>query len=436
MKPITLFNPRQHQREIFDNLKRFNVLVCHRRFGKTLLCINILIRKALECDKERPRFAYIAPFRVQAKQAAWDYLKAYTKDVPDRVVYESELRVDLPNGARIQLYGADNPDSLRGIYLDGVILDEYAQMPPRLWGEVVRPLLADRQGWSIFIGTPQGHNPFHDLYLDATLGPMDPVSKLRDPDPSWWGSLYKASETGILEESELSQLRRDMTEEEFEQELECSFEAAIRGAYYGKLMAEAEDNNRVLIFPVNPTIPVNTCWDLGMGDDTSIWFYQMIGQEIHWIDYYSSSGESLSHYVEMIRERPGYWETQTITWGEHLLPHDASVREMGTGTSRFETLQSLGLYGLRIVQRQKLEDGINACRNRIPMSYFHKVRCIDGIEGLKQYKRSWDEKRQTFVQAPMHDWASHPADSFRTGCLGMQEVRKAGRRSYDRNWIV
>jgi len=208
----TGYYPREQQAEIHDNLKRFSVLVCHRRFGKTVLAINSLIDAALAKDLINPRYAYIAPLYKQAKSVAWDYLKQFSRPIPGIMINESELRIDYPNGARIQLFGADNPDSLRGQYFDGVVIDEVAQCQPTLYGEVIRPTLADRKGWVIFIGTPKGHDHFYDLY------------QLARRDDDWYCKRFKASETGILDADELHQARKQMSESEYSQEFECDFD--------------------------------------------------------------------------------------------------------------------------------------------------------------------------------------------------------------------
>ncbi|MDI9409843.1 MAG: hypothetical protein QM523_11460, partial [Candidatus Pacebacteria bacterium] len=217
----TGYEPRSFQAELHQSLARFSVLVAHRRFGKTVFAVNELIDRALTCPLERPRFAYIAPLAVQAKTIVWDYLKAYTAAIPQISWHESELRVDLPNGARISLYGADNPDRLRGLYFDGVVLDEYGDMPPRLWSEIIRPALADRLGFAVFIGTPKGRNQFYELYQRAqTL-------------PDWFAATLPVSVTKILPESELAAARQAMSSDQYAQEFECAFTAAVQGAYYG-----------------------------------------------------------------------------------------------------------------------------------------------------------------------------------------------------------
>ena len=220
------YAPRPLQAALHSKLKRFNVLVCHRRFGKTVFCINEIIAKAMQNTNKRPQYAYIAPELKQAKNIAWDYLKEYVAPIPGTKINNSELTAELPNGAKIFLLGAENTESIRGFYFDGVVLDEVAQMPKAIWDEVVRPALSDRLGWAIFIGTPKGRNYFHTLYEGA---------QRRD---SWYAECYKASETGIIPYVELCSLREEMTQESYDQEYECSFTAAIKGAYYGKILGD------------------------------------------------------------------------------------------------------------------------------------------------------------------------------------------------------
>jgi phage terminase large subunit len=400
------YAPRPLQWTVHQSLKRFNVLVCHRRFGKTVLCINELIKSAIRCTNERPRFAYIAPLYRQAKQAAWDYLKHFTHPIPGRTVYESELRVDLPHDARIQLFGADNPDALRGIYLDGVVLDEYAQMPPSMWAEVLRPLLTDRLGWAIFIGTPKGRNAFFDQYEQAKA------------DSDWYAAMFKASETGIIPADELKAASRAMSENQYAQEFECSFEAAIPGAYYGKLMAEADAAGRICGVPHDPAAGVETWWDLGIGDATAIWFMQRVGREYHAIDYYEAVGEPLAHYVGVINAKG--WNCTA-----HILPHDAAARELQTGQTRVKALENLKLKPVHVMPAERVEEGIEAVRRMIPMTWFDRAKCARGIEALRQYRQDFDEKRQAFANRPFHDWTSHACDAFRQGAL----FRPAGTQS-------
>lgn len=371
---------------------RWAVAVAHRRAGKTVACINDLLDAALRCSLPDPRFAYIAPLYTQAKDVAWSYVKRYGMTIPGAEANESELRLDLPGGRRLRLYGADNYDRLRGGYLDGVILDEYADMDPRAWSEVIRPMLADRRGWAVFIGTPKGRNGFWEVWDRA------------GSEPDWFRLMLKASETGLLPQGELDDAARAMTPEQYAQEFECSFQAAIQGAYFGREMQAAETENRIARVPWEPKLQVHTAWDLGIGDSTAIWFIQVTGNEIRWIDYVESSGTGLDWYVKRLKDKPYSYES-------HLLPHDAEVRELGTGQSRVETLQSLGLNNIRVIPAQRKEDQINALRLVLPRSWFDAERCKRGIEALRQYRAEWDDKRKAFRERPLHDWTSHPSDA-------------------------
>lgn len=413
----TGFVPRPLQSELHHSLKRFSVLVCHRRFGKTVFCLNEMIHRALMCDLPNPRFAYIAPLYKQAKTVSWDYLKEYTKGIPGTKYNESELRVDFFNGARIYLLGADNPDSIRGMYLDGAILDEYAQMSPRMWGQVIRPLLSDRKGWAIFIGTPMGHNQFWDIYDFARRS------------KEWFSCMYKASDTGIIDEDELESARLEMDDDEYEQEFECSFTAAVKGAYYGRLLAEADDDGRISEVPFDPALPVSTGWDIGIGDDTVVWFFQQSGGWINVIDFYSNRGEGMAHYKNMLDQKSS---KKGYVYKTHYGPHDLEAKEWGTGKTRQEQASSLGLDFEIVAQIRIKDDGHNAVRAILPRCRFDMENCADGIEALRQYRREWDDKNRTFRDRPLHDWCSHPADGFQTLALGIKDRYVDQRRKKDR----
>ena len=395
--------PRRQFEAFHARPQRWAIGVCHRRAGKSVACVNDLIRAALRCQKPRPRFAYLAPFFRQAKAVAWDYIRHYAAPIPGAAFNEAELRCDLPNGGQVRLYGADNYDSLRGIYLDGAVLDEYADMDPRAWSEVIRPALADRQGWAAFIGTPRGRNSFAKLWTDA------------QGDPEWFGLMLKASETGLIPKAELEDARRAMTPDQYAQEFECSFDAAVMGAYYASLIAQAETDKRIAGVPWDPAAKVTTAWDLGIGDSTAIWFAQSVGREVHVIDYIESSGQPLGYYAQAIQAR----KDQGWVFSDHILPHDAEARELGTGKTRVETLRQLGVTA-RVLQSQSVEDGINAARLLIPRCWFDKAKCADGLEALRSYRADWDETKKVLSNRPRHDWASHGADGFRYLAMGLQ----------------
>jgi phage terminase large subunit len=392
------YKPRPLQREVHKSLKRFNVLVCHRRFGKSVLAINELILHAV--NNPNHKLAYIAPTYRQGKAIAWDYLKQYTKPL----MYfggdknETELRIDLWNGSKIQIYGADNNDSLRGLGFHGVIMDEYAIMAPRTWTEIVRPAISDTLGWVIFIGTPMGHNQFWEVYDYALRGHKD-----------WFGKMYRASETNVIPDDELKEAASIMTEEQYNQEFECSFTAAVSGSYYGKLMTKADNENRIGSVPLDSNVGVETWWDLGIGDSTAIWFAQRVGEEVHLIDYYENSGESLMHYADVLEDK-GY------AYSRHVAPHDIQARELGTGKSRLEVSQELGIM-FEVAPRLEVDHGIESVRNALPYCWFDREKCKLGIDALRQYRKQWDEKNQVFKNKPLHDWCSHSADAFRYGCV-------------------
>ena len=412
------YKPRPLQLEIHAGLdvKRFGVVVCHRRFGKTVMAINHLIRGALTCDLDRPRFGYIAPTFTQAKQVAWDYLKHYTAVIPGVSYNESELRCDLPNGGRVRLYGADNPDAMRGVYFDGVVPDEFGLMKGRTWSEVLRPALSDRRGWALFIGTPNGKNAFYELRNEARS------------DPDWFVAEFKASETGIIPPDELASARKSMTEDEYAQEFECSFEASVRGAVYAKELAQARADSRIGKVPYDPAIPVFTSWDLGVGDATAIWFAQAHASEVRLIDYYEASGEGLQHYAAAL-DRKGY------KYDKHLAPPDIEVRELGSGKSRKEIAAALGIR-FEVVKNLRLEDGINAARMFLPRCWFDEAKCQAGLEALQNYRWDFNQRLDEFKHSPVHDWASHGADAFRYLALGLKPKPKAEAIKYDTRWIT
>lgn len=382
---------------------RWGIAVCHVRAGKTVACINDLVDAALRCEKNNPRFAYVAPFFSQAKDVAWVYLKHYTQNLPGYSPNESELRVDFAGGRRVRLYGADNYQRLSGIYLDGVVLDEYGDMDPRAWQEVIRARLSDRQGWALFIGTPKGVNHFADLWTAAQ----------RDPD--WFKLRLPASETGILVQSELDDARRQMSEEDYQAQYECSFEASVVGSYWGREMGKADTDGRISSVAYQPELGVETWWDLGMADSMAVWFTQNVGREVHVIDYYEDSGGGLPAAAKALQER-GYVYTT------HHAPHDIKVREMGTGKSRIETAESLGIK-FQIVPDIGLQDGIDAVRPFLARCWFDRVKTERGRNAMVSYRKTWDEKRKIFSSKPLHDWASHGSDAFRYLAVGHKTAK-------------
>ena len=399
---IIPYAPRAPQLQIHDALdaNRFAVVVAHRRMGKTVAALNHLIRDAVQNKKENPRYAYIAPTYSQAKRVAWDYLLKYTSPL-GAVANHSELRVDFW-GRRISLYGSDSFDSLRGQFWDFVCLDEYGDQNPKIWSEIVRPALADRQGKALFIGTPKGSNHFKDLRDRAEV------------EDGWTLLEFRASDTKILLPEELAAAKREMGPEKYEVEFQCSFTAAVEGSYYGSIMNELEEKKRMCEITRDDLCRTFTAWDLGMSDSTCIWVAQVTGQEVRLIDFVENHGVGLDWYVNWIKENK--WAD-----AEHILPHDVAVRELGTGKSRKEMLEGAGLR-ISVAPKLSVDDGIQATRRLLNRCWFNVPRVRGGLDGLKNYRREWDEKRNVFYDKPIHDWSSHAADAFRYLALGMNET--------------
>jgi hypothetical protein len=414
----TGYRPREPQRAIHKAVaaNRFTVVVAHRRMGKTVAAINQLIHSALKNGQEAPRYAYIAPTYGQAKRIAWDYLERFTRPL-DAKLNVSELKSEF-YGRRIQLYGSDNPDSLRGQYFDGVVIDEIADQDPKIWNEIIRPALADRKGFALFLGTPKGRNHFADFRDRA------------ESSPDWSLLEFKASETGILDSAELASAEKEMGTDKYQQEFECSFHAAVEGAYYGSLINQLETDERICRIPHESLAKTFCGWDLGMSDSTAIWVAQIASKEVRLIDYHENHGVGLDHYFEWLQDNGYQHATQ-------ILPHDVEVRELGTGKSRKEILMEAGLE-ITVAPRLSVADGIQAVRQLLPRCWFEIDKTKQGLDALRNYRREYDEKRAVFYDRPLHDWSSHAADAFRYLAIGLNE----GSSSWDKplninsSWVV
>ena len=395
------YKPRALQKILHGQIDkhRFSVIVLHRRAGKTVMAINHMLRAALTNKYLNPRYAFISPYRLQGKATAWDYIKQFAGKIPGTKFNESELRCDLANGARITILGAENDQAIRGISLDGCVFDETQSIKPTIFPEVIRPALADRKGWCIFIGTPKGRNNFYQLYQSAIK------------NPKWYACTYKASETQILDDEELQAAKDVMSKDLYEQEFECSFQAAITGSYYGTIIEDLVREKRMVSNLYDEDIDVETWWDLGMNDQTAIWFVQRYKKEIRLIDYYENTSHGLDHYADVLKNKGFEYST-------HIFPHDVKVRELGNyAKTRLEALLDLGIVG-EVAPKLSIEDGIEAVRRNLINCWFDKDKCATGIEYLKAYQKKWDDKAQVFKSKPQHSYASHCADAFRTGIAG------------------
>jgi phage terminase large subunit len=394
--------PRAHFFSLHASQKRWKLVVAHRRAGKTVALANVLIRAALTNPRitPPPRYAYIGPSFDQTKDLVWSYLKEYTANVPDVRYLEGELTVVFARGQTIRLYGgALAYERMRGIYLDGCVLDEYPLLAPQAFTSVVRPCLADYGGFAIVSGTSAGDDHFHQLKLRAEV------------DPNWDLFDIKITDTGeaALTAGEVGEMRRDMSADEFAREMLNSFAAPLEGAYYSEAFNNLASQNRITKVSADLNAGVFTAWDLGIADFQCVWLGQLAGRELHWLDYLEQRGRPLSFYASELASRAA---KGSFTYRAHLLPHDVEVRELTTGESRRQELSRLLTEPVLTVPRHSPEDGIAAVRGVLGVSWFDAEKCRRGLDRLRSYRRGKTGQ-------PVHDDASHGADAFRTACVGL-----------------
>ena len=359
------------------------------------------MRKALENKRTfpPPRYAYIGPSFAQAKDLVWGYFKHYTGVLPRVKVVEGDLQIILSNGAMINLYGgAAAYERMRGLYFDGIVADEYPLLNPSMLGSVVRPCLADYQGWAIISGTSNGDDHFHDL------------KKRAEKETGQWDTFsIPVDQTDALDPDEVEEMRKDMTPDEFAREMMCSFDAPVEGSYYGDVLNSIALANpsQICGVPYDPNALCMTWWDLGIDDEMVIWFVQQCGRELHVIDYLQNTGKGLEYYVEAIRAKP-------YSYGVHILPHDIKARELGTGVTRKEVLDKM-LPNVFVCPNHTVEDGISATRAALRMMWFDEVRTAAGLAALRNYHKAKTGK-------PLHNWASHAADAARVGCVSLNMI--------------
>jgi phage terminase large subunit len=400
------YQPRQVFLPLHNRDKRWTVVVAHRRAGKTVAMCADLVIGALETSLPKPQFAYLAPQRDQAKRVAWGYLKDLTKPFWSKQPNESELKISIHNGHKaestIYVAGADNYDALRGMYFDGVVLDEVGQIRPSAWYTVLRPALSDRRGWAIFAGTPAGKNMFWNLREEARLNPQSHLL-LELP----------ASKTNIIHPDELRDAKAQMTADAYLVEYECSFDAAVPGAYFAKLISDAYDQKRVGAFAPDD-MPVDLVADLGYTDSCSWWGWQTTRDGYRVVEFYEDDNQPIGHYIDWIKSRP-------YKVGKVYLPHDARAKSLQTGKSIIEQFLQAGIRP-QLVPEMSLQDGIEAARLILPRCWFDEEKTYEGLEHLRAYMREWDERTQTYRNRPKHDQHSHGADAFRYLALAASPV--------------
>lgn len=433
---ITLPNrwrPRPYQRRLWSYLENGGkraVGVWHRRAGKDEVCLHWAACAAMQ---RVGNYWHMLPEASQARKAIWDAVNPHTglrridEAFPPAIragQRDDDMRLTLANGSRWQLVGADNFNALVGSPPVGLVFSEFSLTNPAAW-DYLRPILAENGGWCVFVMTPRGRNHAWKLYEMARTR------------PDWFAQLLTVDDTKAIRADVIAEERASgMPENMVAQEYYCSFDAALPGAYYGKLLQDAEAEKRIGRVPWAPDAVVHTAWDLGIGDSTAIWFCQQVGQETRLIDYYENFGVGLDHYAKALRERP-------YVYGEHILPHHAQVADLSTGRSRLQTLALLGIHGRVLAREPNVEDGINAVRNLLPRCWFDADKCARGLDALRQYRCDYDAERKIYSARPRHDWTSHAADAFRYLARGLPEGRPfqprpdryARRQENDGTWM-
>lgn len=412
--------PRQYQLPMWayagdDPAGKRMLLIWHRRAGKDDNGLHFTAKSAIT---KKATYWYMLPEANQVRKAIWDAINPHTgirridEAFPDEAFPNKRgttMDIQAVNGAMIHFVGSDNFNSLVGSPPYGLVFSEFSLTNPLAWA-YLRPILDENGGWALFNGTPRGRNHLATLY------------ESKKNDKSWFVQKLSATETGVFTQRQLIEAEREYKDlygpddgkSLFEQEYLVSFDAAMVGAYYAKLIAQLEEQKRIReSIPHEPLLPVYTAWDLGMDDSTAIWFAQIINEEVRLIDYHEANGMGLDYYVNHLRSKP-------YTYADHYLPHDVAVRELGTGMSRLEVLQSLGLNSVQVVPAQSLADGINAVRMFLPKCYFDETKCKQGIESLRMYHREYDAEKKVYKDRPAHDWTSHACDAFRMLALSLR----------------
>jgi hypothetical protein len=409
------------------------VCVWHRRTGKDLMAINLVACKSQE---RVGLYWHLLPTYKQGRAIVWNgstregrpFLDHFPKDIVE-AKNSTEMRITFKNGSHYQVVGTDDTNSLVGTNPIGCVFSEYSLHDPGAW-DLIRPILLENGGWALFIYTARGRNHGYTML------------EMARKNKKWFSQVLVAGNNGTRRENgqpvfsdEMIQEERDtgMPEEMVQQEYFCSFDAPFVGSYYGSQMLAAEKQERIRpCIPHEEKLPVETWWDLGMDDSTTIVFVQRYGTEIRVIDYYENSGEGLAHYAKVLSgQSDGGSHRSAYFYGSHLAPHDIEVRELGSGKSRRETAKSLGIK-FTVGKVHEVMDGIEAVRGTLSKCFFSSDKCMRLIECLRQYRKKWDENNKVFLNHPLHDWTSHGADAFRIGVMGSRDQGLMKRKQQTR----
>jgi phage terminase large subunit len=433
------WQPRPHQKKLWRYLMNGGkraVAIWHRRAGKDEICLHATAMAMFE----RPgNYWHCLPTFTTARKAVFEAVNPHTgrrridEAFPQEMrssTRESDMHIRFHNGSTWQVVGSDSVTSGGGIgsSVAGIVFSEFALANPSAWA-YYRPILEENNGWAAFISTPRGRNHLLQLHQHAqrTAG--------------WFSEILTAEDTGALSHEALAETLKELIalygedagRAMYDQEMLCSFNAAILGAFYAREMKDVRDQGRILDVDALPDQPVHRAWDLGVGDDTSIWWFQAQGAQLIILDHYAASGVGLEHYAGVIekKEREYGW-----LHGNDYVPHDAKVREWGTGRTRVETMASMGLKPI-LVPMASLDDGINAVRRALPLCVFHPRTELGGIDALEQYRREYDDDKKAFRASAVHDWTSHPADAFRYLAMSYRPApRVVAKEPKQTGWVI
>lgn len=414
------FRARSYQIPVWKELdagRKRIVCAWHRGAGKDLFALNYLIWRAIE----KPAvYLHCFPKYNQGKKAIWnsvhttheDESMAYLDHFPKEIIKyknSTDMRLELMNGSIYCVMGLDgkNATQARGMNPSFIILSEYAYMDPESW-YTIEPRISQNNGTAIFLSTPNGQNHFYQLYNYAKSG----------HNPDFYGSLLSIEDTHILDSSHIEKLRAEGVPEDFiQQEYFCSFTRGAEGSYYGKLIQQARDDGRITTIKPSLELPCHTAWDIGIGDATAIWCFQVLKNgNFNFLHYYENNGEGLEHYTRYLDN----WKTQNkVIWGTHYVPHDMQNREFTSGVDRLTTARELG-FNMTVTPRKPIDEGIQAARSLLPHCSFDARSCERGIKAIDFYRKKWNESLKVYYDEPLHDQWSHGADAFRMAAIGVK----------------
>lgn len=412
-----LWTPRAYQDPLWKYMHgggKRAIAIWPRRHGKDDVALHFT---ACAAHERVGVYWHLLPQQNQARKAIWDAVNPHTgrRRIDDAFPHalrdttrEQDMMIRFKTGSTWQVIGSDNYDALVGTPPIGVVFSEWALSNPQAWS-LIRPILLENGGWAVFITTPRGRNHAHRMF------------QMAQASDEWFAERLTSDTTGVFTPEALATEKAELIAERgegdgeaiFQQEYMTSWSAALPGAYYAKLIDKAEAEGRLGFVPYNPQKQVHTAWDLGRNDATVIWFVQRNGAGWDVIDYYANTSVGIDHYVKHVKDKD-------YNYGEHLLPHDAENEVLVSTTGSIkETAESMGLKGVRVVPRTKsVANDINEVRQIIPTCRFDKDKCEKGLDALRSYRRIWDEKLKAYRDTPLHDWASDPADAFRTFAIG------------------